>query len=56
MYNLYHRDGRCVVCEGTNICISCKGSGTKEDGFTCPTCFGDGDCKFCDNKKKQAVK
>ena len=56
MYEIYGKDGCCLRCKGTNVCISCEGTGKKEDGFPCPTCRGRGDCKFCSKKKKEAVK
>jgi len=52
---LYDKDGCCLRCKGTNTCISCGGTGEKEDGSTCPTCYGDGDCKFCHTGKKEVV-
>ena len=50
---LYDRDGICVRCKGTSICISCGGSGEIKKGVVCPTCFGNGDCSFCHTKKKR---
>jgi len=48
---LYDKEGLCVRCGSTNICHSCNGSG-KNGQYPCPTCNGDGDCKFCHGKKR----
>ena len=54
MDQIYDKDGRCSVCKGTNVCISCGGSGEHPSlkDINCPTCKGKGDC-ICHGQKKK---
>lgn len=53
---LFDRKGNCTLCGGTNVCLTCDGSGEHPflKGFSCPTCKGKGDCA-CHGQKKNTL-
>jgi hypothetical protein len=51
---LFDRTGTCILCGGTNICLTCDGSGEHPllRDEVCPTCKGGGDCACHGQEKK----